>query len=161
MSTGRYPSRVFAVGLELHAALSEIAWPVHLKTNRAPSVDFSVENPDADGESITLALNTDETSADWRRLSPAGRDEFITYDVVIRSYVPGVTTSKAVWLRLAELAELVESTVYDATAETMTPLNVDGVYAGLTTGVRPSVFPSGDGSWLGAAEVSFRFQASI
>lgn len=156
----RYSSRVFAVGSALHAALAAKTWPLNPGLDERPKVMFSDEDPDVP-ESICVALNADATSSEWRRLSPPGRDETITFDVTCRSFVPSVDTSTAVWMRLAALADVAESVVFDTAAQKVVPLGVDGeALLGLSTGTRPVVFPSG-GGWLGLVVVSFRFQAQI
>lgn len=157
--TERYPSRVFAFGTALHAALETKTFPTHPGLDDPPSVQFSHENPN-DPVVICVALNADETTSEWRRLSPAGRDETITFDVVAYVNVPGETSAE-VWAYLEELAEVIESVVYDFDANQVIPLGVDGeTLAGLTTGARPFVTPTKEG-WIGAVAVPFRFLACI
>lgn len=161
MSAGRYTSRVFLVGKALRDALAAVTFPPHPTTGKSPAVEFSDVDPSMGAESICVALNVDQTTMDWRRLSPPGRDETITFDVVARSLVPNVKTSAAVWDRLEEISGVLESVVYDTATESVIQLPVPGlILAGLVGSVRPSVWPSSDG-WQGAVVVSYSFTACI
>lgn len=161
MTAGRYTSRVFVVGETIKAALESAQIPDHPVTGDCPQVEFSDEEPDEGNESIAIALNTDATQTEWRRLSPPGRDEDIAFDVIARSFVPCGFTSAEVWDRLEDLSAAIESIVYDTTTESVVGLGFDGeVDVARVAAVRPSVFPTNQG-WMGAVVVSFACRAQI
>lgn len=161
MSAGRYTSRVFVAGEAIKTKLDAVTFTAHPVTGDRPVVEFSDEDPSDANETISVALNVEQTSADWRRISPPGRDEVITFDVVIRSLVPAGYTSAQVWNRLETLSGEVEGIVYDTSTEEIVGLGFTGeVVVGRVTGVRPYVVPTPDG-WMGACVVTFQCQAQI
>lgn len=164
MTVTRYTSRVFAAGRALYDQLAAAPWTEHPTTGLKPPVEFSDENPLSDGESVCVALNFAERGdnvIEWRRMSPPGRDEELHLFVVIRSLVPSVDTSLAVWDRLEELAAIAQGVTFDTSTNRVVELGFDGeLAAGLVVSVVPSVFPTGSG-WAGFAVIEYRLLASI
>lgn len=164
MAAGRFPSQVFAVGLELHARLAGSAWPAHpvLGPDTKVSVELGDEQPDQHFERVVITLNGDESSIDgYRRLSPPGSDETIIYEVTIVSRVPGTETSRAVFERLAVLAEVAQFVLFDTSAEVVRLLQFPGeVQVAHTDNVDPTVWQEQDG-WMGHCVITMRFLASI
>ena len=162
MAAGRYTSRVFVVGRALKAALTAATFPPHPVTGKTPAVEFSDEDPSLGAETISVALNEDLSAfSTWARLSPPGRDETITFDVVFRTVVPNAKTSADIWDRLEAVSAVIEGVVYDTALEAVIPFAYSGeVQAGAVSSVVPNVFPGPEG-WLGQLAVSFTFLAEI
>lgn len=161
MAAGRYRSRVFEAGTKLYEALDSVAFPAHPTTGRVPVVEFSDEDPGSGAETVCIVANPDETTIDWGRVSPSGRDETIVFEVVARSFVPNVRASQTVWDRLEELCGPIEDALYDRDTEKPTVLGFTGeIMLGLVAGVQPSVFPTDQG-WFGTCTITVRLEARI
>lgn len=161
MAAGRYTSRVFASGRQLHARLLTAQFPKHHVTNKKPSVEFGNEKPGETAESVVLDLTPDESVITWRRLSPAGADETILWDVIVYAETPAVKTALEVWARLEQLADVVQEVLFDTTNERVVPLGFDGeLDVGRAIGVRPFVFPTETG-WCGRCVITLALRAAI
>lgn len=160
MAAGRFTSRVFVAGEAIHAALAAATFPAH-PTGFTPQVFFADEHPDDAIESIIVALDPDATSTEWRRMSPAGRDESLRFLVTIRTMIPAVETSAEVWDRLEELTAVVEGIVFDTATESVIPLGFDGeVDVPRVASVAPSVSPGPQG-WIGGCVVAIECLSQI
>jgi hypothetical protein len=157
----RYPSRVFVAGEAIKAALDAVSFAAHPTTGDTPAVEFSDEFPDDGNECIVVGLNADPTRAEWQRMSPAGKDETLFFDVTFRTVVPGVETTAAVWDRLEAIAGQIEGIAYehDASPRVLT-LGFDGEHWTSVVAVTPHVWPTNQG-WQGAVVTTFEIQASI
>lgn len=159
--TTRYASRVFVAAEAWKAKLDAATFPPHPVTGLVPSIEFGDEDPSSNAEKICVLVNPDDAVAEWARISPAGRDEIIILQAVIRSYVDSVETSADAWDRIEALTAVVEGTAYNTTTQRVVELGYDGeVAAGLIFGVQPYVWSAGT-SWFGSCVVSLRSQASI
>ena len=157
----RYTSRVFVAAEAIHTGLDAATFAVHPKSGKSPVVDFGDLDPEAGAERIGVVLNPDiPTEVEWARFGPAGRDELLVFDVVIRSFTPGIQNAADLWNRLQSLADVVQGVFYDLTAQAPKALSFDGeVQTTLVTGVRPQIAPTNDG-WIGACVVTVRLQAT-
>lgn len=160
MPAGRFVSRVFDFGDALFSRLESVEFAPHPESNTVPPVVFGHEAPDRVNEAVFVALDPQHDGTEFTRLSPAGRDEFLTFDVVGWSHVPNVKTPKALWDRLAELSAGIESVAYDTAGESVETFGVDGEVYALVQSVVPDVAPEKDG-WVGSVTVTFRLFANI
>jgi hypothetical protein len=159
MAAGRYTSRVFVAGEALHTALEALTIPAF--QGRTPEVRFGDVDPDYGAEAIVISVNLDRQQIEWARLAPAGRDEVLAFDVVHRIMNPNVKTPDAVWQRLEEVAELVQSVLYDTATETTQLLDFTGeVNMHRIDGVVPEIGPGPQG-WIGACTTSMLLRARI
>lgn len=160
MPAGRYVSRVFDFGDAIYDRLGDVNFPEHPESGKKPPVLFGHTAPDKVNEAVFVALDPQHDGTEFTRLSPAGRDEFLTFDVVGWSHVPNVKTPKALWDRLADLSAGIESIAFDVVNEEVTTFGVDGEVYALVQSVVPDVAP-GDEGWVGSVTVSFRLFANI
>ena len=160
MAAGRFVSRVFAFGTALFDRLESVDFDPHPETAKVPPVVFGHEAPDRVDEAIFVALDPEHQGTEFTRLSPAGRDEFLSFDVVGWSHVPNVKKPAEIWDRLAVLSAGIESVAYDTAGESVETFGVDGEVYALVDSVTPDVSPTKEG-WVGSVTVSFRLFANI
>lgn len=159
MAAGRYTSRVFVVGSALLADLQALTIPAF--QTRVPPVRFGDTDPDKGNEIIGVIVSPDPPQAEWARMSPAGRDETLVFDVVHRMLNPNVKTPADVWARMAAVADLIQSVTYNTVTERLVALGFNGeVHAGKVVSVTPQVGPI-EGGWGGVCTIRFEFLASI
>ena len=155
-------SRQFAAIRALRARLGEQAFPAHHVTGdpvRLP-VGFTAVLPDVGAERIGITLNLDETSTEWMRVGPAGRDEEFAVDVWISTNLPG-QDDVAVFDRLEQLSEVVQLCTYDEITQRVRKLDYPGEVESARVGAhRFVIVGSGDG-FAGQAVVSFQFTGRI
>jgi hypothetical protein len=159
----RYTSRVFEAHRKLYDALNvEDTFPPHVVTGDRPVVLLGDDYPDAGQERIVVDTVVLENDNEWARLSPAGRDEVLTYEVVGRSLVPGTeNTSVVVSERLEALADIVQGVVFDIDTNRTKTLGFLGEVAiGRAASVTYSMFTMGEG-YGGMFTVRFRLLAQI
>jgi hypothetical protein len=158
----RYTSRVGARGNALYAALQAATFPVHPTTAERPVVQFADIPPTMNAETISIVQDAEQSSIEWKRSGPAGRDETIVFDVVIRCMTPLEADELDVWDRVTELSDVVQSIVYDTTTNRVVALTDDEseVYGGHVSanGQRVERWPDG---WVGIGIVRFTFNARI
>lgn len=150
MSAGRYTSRVFVAMEAIYAKLDALSFTAHPVTGDVPVVQFGDEDPGGPNEYISVSLNVDQSSIQWRRLSPPGADEQMFVEVIFRSFVPCGYTSAQLFNRLQAISDEIQEAFYDHTAETITDLGYTGeVGKTLVTAVQPQPFPTAEG-WMGS-----------
>lgn len=150
MSAGRYTSRVFVAMEAIYAKLDALTFAAHPVTGDVPVVQFGDEDPGGANEYISVSLNVDQSSIQWRRLSPPGADEQMFVEVIFRSLVPCGYTSAELFNRLQAISDQIQGAFYDHTTETITDLGYTGeVGATLVTAVQPDCFPTTEG-WFGS-----------
>lgn len=155
-------SRQFAAVRALRARLGEQAFPPHHVTGEpvAIPVGFTAELPDVGSERIGIVLNPDETVTEWKRVSPAGRDEQFTAEVWVTTNLPG-QDDVAVFDRLEQLSDVVQLCVYDPVTQAVLPLGFDGEVQTARVGShRFVIVGSGDG-FVGQVVVGFQFTTRI
>lgn len=167
MAAGRYVSRVFDAGEALYDALVAASWPAHPATGRTPTVEFADEDPDYGEEKVVLVANPDEAVTEWARASPAGRDESMVFQAVIRSFVvekaagSPPSTQLPKWQRLAALSAVAEGVVYNTSTERVVPLGFTGeVPIGRVAGVQPEIINTKHGA-VGIVTVTYALRADI
>ncbi|MEO6571022.1 MAG: hypothetical protein ABIO83_05695 [Ilumatobacteraceae bacterium] len=156
---GRYTSRVFVAGTALRDALETLDFPPF--QGKRPPVRFGDADPDYGNEVIGVALDVERQQIQWARVGPAGRDETLFFSVVHRLMAPNIKNPIEVWERLGDVAELVQSILYDTDTEDVLLLGFAGeVKMGMVGAVVPQVAPGPDG-WIGVCTTSFELRTRI
>lgn len=159
--SSRYTSRIYAVWKALHEALSFAEFSP--ANGQSPVILFG--DPFGETESgrewIGIVFDIENADREWARMSPAGRDENFTVQVVVRSEVPGRTGAEVVD-RLEELTNTIEGLFYDTeTRAVADPLSVAGVVNLSRVGTpRPEVRATDEG-YEGVAVVPISIQTRI
>ncbi len=156
---GRYTSRVFVAGEALMAALLALSFPAF--QGKFPPVRFGDSDPDLGNEVVGVSLDLDRQQIQWARVGPAGRDETLFFNVVHRLVAPNIKDPDSVWQRLEEVADLIQSVMYDTDAETVSLLDYAGeIKMGMVGAVVPQVAPGPDG-WIGVCTITFELRTRI
>jgi hypothetical protein len=158
----RFTSRVGQRGLDLYNALAASTYPPHPTTGFRPQVTFADLDPDEGFERICVVLDVDATSIEWVRTGPAGRDETIVFNVLVKTRVPLEDDTAAVWGRLTQLVDVVQAVAYDTTSNQVVAIGTDNahVLGARVSAVAQRIDPDPEG-WLGVATVTFTFKERI
>lgn len=159
----RRHSTVFAVLAEITELVQAAEYPAHDKTARLPWLDNKGLQPQTFDEYVTVVQAVEDgSSIAWTRVSPGGRDETVTVDIVIGTAVPGCTKLE-VLARLGELADVVQALFYDPDTHVFTPPDLgdeSAVQLGGGIGVSTVLDATTEGH-VGQASIRYEFQARI
>jgi hypothetical protein len=154
----RRSSTVFDVVLAMVADVEAANIPLGI--GGAPQVTSSDLSTSEAREAIAVVPNVEDTSAQWQRMGPAGRDETYRIDIQIRTTTPGALERNCI-VRLRDMTAAVEAIWHNNSTRKFVPPDVPGVQLlGGVVGTTFQVLPTNEG-WVGQSVVRFEITARI
>lgn len=162
MAAGSNHSAVFDALFAWETKLQQASFPENPTTGRVvPEVTIGDLDAVYGDESVILAIE-DPLDAQLRfeSVNPVRRREVIVLTCRIKTQVKNTNTAKAAMLRLQALAEVVQNTIFDKSAnQPVVALGFDNeLLLGNVRSVLPSAFPV-DGGWYAECDITIEVQA--